>query len=208
MRLGEVVAPDDDRRPGSPARRGRWRPGRPSCRRRPRRPRGRRSPGPRGRWPRSRRRRPRSARARRRRGAGSARPTRRSPPGRGSRCRRRAPRRGTPSSARRPATSQGALMRAPSRWAWIGGPGGQLLAGDAVGEADVVLDERAGARLAAGGDRVERHRVEALGRAVDRRGQPGRPAAHDHEVERVAGRRLEREPEVLRRARPAWRCAA
>ena len=45
--------------------------------------------------------------------------------------------------------------------------------------------------------RVERDGVEPFRRAVDRGGQPGRPAADDDEVEHVARHRAEREPEVL-----------
>ena len=78
-----------------------------------------------------------------------------------------------------------------------GGAVGQLAAREPVGEPDVVLDQRARAGLAAGGDRVERHGVEALGGPVHGRGQPGRAAAHDDEVERVAGRCLEGQAEVF-----------
>ena len=60
-----------------------------------------------------------------------------------------------------------------------------------VGEAEVVLDPRALARLAAGRRALDEHRAQALGRAVDRRRQPGRAAADDRR-----GRRS--------RARPGW----
>ena len=68
------------------------------------------------------------------------------------------------------------------------GPRREVLARDAVREADVVLDPRAGAGLPADGDRVERHGVEPLGRAVDRGGEAGRSGADDDEVEQVARR--------------------
>ena len=77
------------------------------------------------------------------------------------------------------------------------GPGGQLLARDAVGEPDVVLDARAGAGLTAGADGIERHRLQALRCAVDGSGQPGRAGSHHDEVEEEAGRKVEREAEVL-----------
>ena len=60
------------------------------------------------------------------------------------------------------------LQRLPAR------PVGELLAGDAVGEAQVVLDPGALARLPAGGVRLDQHGVEPFGGAVDRRAQPAR----------------------------------
>ena len=73
----------------------------------------------------------------------------------------------------------------------------ELFAGDAVREPDVVLDARAGTRLAAGRDRVERDGVEPLGGPVHRGGQAGGTAAHHDEVEHVPRRLAEREPEVF-----------
>ena len=63
-------------------------------------------------------------------------------------------------------------------------PVGELAAGQAVGEAEVVLDPRALPRLAAGGELLDEHGAQPLGRAVDRRAEPGRAAAdHDQVVE-------------------------
>jgi hypothetical protein len=63
---------------------------------------------------------------------------------------------------------------------------GELTAGYAVGEAEVVLDPRGLARLAAGRVLLHEHGAQALGRAVDRRAEPGRAAAdHDQVVEVV-----------------------
>jgi hypothetical protein len=78
------------------------------------------------------------------------------------------------------------------------GARGELSTGDPVGEAHVVLDARAGAGLTTRVDRVERHRLESFGRAVDRGGQPSGAAADDDQVERVAGGRVERQPELFR----------
>ena len=56
----------------------------------------------------------------------------------------------------------------------------ELPAGEARGEAQVVLDPGRRCRLPAGGDRFQRHRREPLRRAVDRGGETRRPGA-DHE---------------------------
>jgi len=64
-------------------------------------------------------------------------------------------------------------------------PVGQVGAGDAGGEAEVVLDPGRGAGLPAGGDRVDRQGLQPFGGAVDRGGQAGRARADD---EQVAGR--------------------
>ena len=66
------------------------------------------------------------------------------------------------------------------------------------GEAEVVLDAGAGARLPAGRRAVEDQDAETLGRAVDRRGQPRGSGPHDDDV--VHLRRVERagEAEFLR----------
>ena len=68
-------------------------------------------------------------------------------------------------------------------------------AGEAVREAEVVLDPRALAGLAAGRLALHEHGAQPLGRAVHRRREPGRPAADDDR-----GRRS--------RARPGSRCRA
>ncbi len=58
----------------------------------------------------------------------------------------------------------------------------QLLARDAGGEAEVVLDLRARARLAAGRARLQHQDVEPLRGAVDGGGQPRGAGADDHQV--------------------------
>ena len=58
----------------------------------------------------------------------------------------------------------------------------QLAAGDAGGEAEVVLDPRRGAGLPAERDGVDRLGVEPFRGTVERGGQARRAAAHDHEV--------------------------
>lgn len=86
---------------------------------------------------------------------------------------------------------------------------GQVGAGQAGGEAHVVLDLRAGPRLAARAEAVQHDRAQPFRRPVDRRGQPRRPRADDHEVERL-GADPPLQPEALgdprdarpRRARP------
>ena len=72
----------------------------------------------------------------------------------------------------------------------------QLVAGDAGREAEVVLDPRRGAGLAAGRLALDDDRAQALRGAVDGRGQAGGPGADDHRV--VLGRGgLGREAEQL-----------
>src|SRR5437764_1401067 len=58
----------------------------------------------------------------------------------------------------------------------------QVLAGDPGGEAEVVLDTGARARLATGGGGLEHEDVESLRRAVHRRREPGGSRADDHQV--------------------------
>ena len=55
----------------------------------------------------------------------------------------------------------------------------QRLAGDAGGKAEIVLDARARAGLAAEGARIEHHHGEAFGGGVHRGGEPRRPGADD-----------------------------
>ena len=62
------------------------------------------------------------------------------------------------------------------------GPAGEVGAGEAHGEAEVVLDPRALAGLAARRLALDQRRSQALRRAVDGGREPGRPAADDHEV--------------------------
>ena len=69
-------------------------------------------------------------------------------------------------------------------------PGGEVLAGDAGREAEVVLDARARRRLPADRDGVDRQRPQPLGRAVDRRGQPGRSGTDDDQVVAALGQRV------------------
>ena len=68
-------------------------------------------------------------------------------------------------------------------------PVGELAAGHPVGEAQVVLDPRGLARLAAGGELLHQHGAQPLGRAVDRRAEPGRAAADHDQVVEVPRRR-------------------
>ena len=89
----------------------------------------------------------------------------------------------------RPTTSRAVISSAPNFGGLPAGPVGELGAGDAVGEAEVVLDPRALPGLAAGGVPLDEHGAQALRRAVDRRAQPGRAAADDDEVVEVARRR-------------------
>ncbi len=76
-------------------------------------------------------------------------------------------------------------------------PLGQLGAGDPGREAEVVLDPRRGARLAAERGRVDQHRREPLGRRVDGRAEASRAAADDQRVPGVF-RRLVRGAQVER----------
>ena len=72
----------------------------------------------------------------------------------------------------------------------------QLVAGDAGREAEVVLDPRGGAGLAAGRLALDHDRPQPLRRAVDGRRQAGRAGADDHRVV-LGGRRLRAQPEQL-----------
>ena len=76
-------------------------------------------------------------------------------------------------------------------------PLGQVGAGDAGREAEVVLDPRARARLPAGRDHVDAQRSQPLGCAVDGGGEPGRAAADDDEVEAAVGQASDGQAEVL-----------
>ena len=70
------------------------------------------------------------------------------------------------------------------------GTEGELVAGDAGGEAEVVVDHGALAGLAAEGLTLEHHGAEALGRAVDGGGEAGRPGADDEQIDSSAHGRL------------------
>ena len=60
---------------------------------------------------------------------------------------------------------------------------GELGAGDPAGEAEVVADQRARARLPADRLALEHQRAQALRRRVHRGREPGRSRADDHQVE-------------------------
>ena len=89
---------------------------------------------------------------------------------------------------------------------------GQLVARDAVRKAEVVLDPRRGAGLAARRLALDHQRAQALGGAVHRRRQPRRPAADDDGVvlrqarpglqAELLGQRPQRRPREQRRRRP------
>ncbi len=68
------------------------------------------------------------------------------------------------------------------------GPVGELGAGHAVGEAEVVLDPRRLAGLAAGRLPLDQQGAQPLRRAVDGGAETGRPATDDDEVVEVRGR--------------------
>ena len=74
----------------------------------------------------------------------------------------------------------------------LGRPQGQVPAGDAVGEPEVVADQRAGPRLPAHRLLFEHQRRQALGGGVDGGGQAGRAGAHDGDVEEAVGSRRRR----------------
>ena len=68
------------------------------------------------------------------------------------------------------------------------GPVGELGAGHAVREAEVVLDPRALPGLPAGGLPLDQHGAQPLRRPVHRAAQPGRAAADHDQVVEVGGR--------------------
>ena len=86
------------------------------------------------------------------------------------------------------------MTSAPNRSACLTGRRGELSARDAHGEAEIVLDARAAARLAARRRAFDEHGVETLGCAVHRGGKSGGAAADDREVvhlQRRGGRQSE-----------------
>ncbi len=69
-----------------------------------------------------------------------------------------------------------------------GGPLRQIGAAQALGKAQIVLNARTGARLAAGGLPVNHQRAQPLGRTVDGCPQAGWAGTHDnHVVEGLRG---------------------
>ncbi len=79
----------------------------------------------------------------------------------------------------------------------------QVLAGDAHGEPEVVLDAGARTRLAAGGAGLQHQHVEPFRGRVDRCGQTGGPRAHDDDVVHVRVVELRIEAERSRDLRVA-----
>ena len=65
---------------------------------------------------------------------------------------------------------------------------GELGAGHAVGETEVVLDARALPRLPSRRPPLDQHRAQALRRGVYGGAKPGRSTADDHDVVEVGGR--------------------
>ena len=78
----------------------------------------------------------------------------------------------------------------------------------AEGESEEVLDARRRRRLPARRDGIQQHGAQALGRAVDRGGEPGRPAADDDEVDDLVGVGLIAQPRAARRRCPVSRAGS
>ena len=78
------------------------------------------------------------------------------------------------------------------------GPLGQRLAGHPGGEAEVVLDARARARLPAGGLALQHDRAQPLRRGVDGGGQPGGADADHGDVDHLRGVELLGDAEAVR----------
>ena len=180
--------------PSAPGSRGTRPPAPPSCRRRPARPPARRRASPRAATPSSGRSSPRTPRGSRRRGAGTWRRSRSRPPARPprspfARTSRNRPRPVAPSQlqARRPRRGSPSRRRT-SRL--VVGTGHQRHAADAGRKAQVVLDPRRRAGLAAERTTVEHERAEPFRRAVHRGREPRRPGADDRHV--VDLRRIDR----------------
>ena len=85
---------------------------------------------------------------------------------------------------------------------------GQFGAADPGREAEVVLDPPRGPGLAAEHGALDHQRVEALRGAVDGGAEPGRPAADDQQVDLLARRQLEADPERPRELAVATGAAA
>ena len=77
------------------------------------------------------------------------------------------------------------------------GPLCEVGSGDAGRKAQVVLDPRAGPRLATDGDHLDDDRAQSLRRAVHRRREPGRTSAHHDQVEATVRQLSDRQPEVV-----------
>ena len=83
------------------------------------------------------------------------------------------------------------------------GAAGQGLAGDSGGKAEVVLDLRAGAGLAAGRVALDHDGLQALGGRVDGRREAGWPGADDGDVEDLGVIEMLRHAEVVGQGREA-----
>lgn len=83
------------------------------------------------------------------------------------------------------------------------GVGGELLAGDAGGEAEIVLDPHACPGLPAEGDGVEHDDRQPLRRRIDRRREAGGAAADDGDVVRFAAPPVVEHAELLGEVRLA-----
>ena len=104
------------------------------------------------------------------------------------RARRRAPSRPRASSTRRSPSARSDVHPraktyfAPNSHACWYARCGELGAADPAREAEVVADERAGARLSSDRLALDDHGAQPLGRGVHRRREPGRTGADDREI--------------------------
>ena len=80
------------------------------------------------------------------------------------------------------ATERVTRISAPSRLRLLERAAGKLVARDAAGKAEIVLDPRGRAGLSAGRLALDDHRAQPFGCAVHRGREAGRPAADDHGV--------------------------
>src|SRR5581483_7360818 len=64
----------------------------------------------------------------------------------------------------------------------------QLVTGDPAGEAEIVLDARAGSGLASNRAALDEQNLQSFGRAVDRSRKPRRTGAHDHHIVAITAR--------------------
>ena len=145
--------------------------------------------GPRDRWPRSRRRRPRTVRGRRRRDGGTRAPDATITARHATSLPSASTTTWKPCSSAQPGHLARRVELGAEALGLDGGARREVLARDAVGEA------RRSSRCASWRRPARRRRprrarrCRALGRAVDRRRQPGRTGAHHDEVEQVPGGR-------------------
>ena len=86
------------------------------------------------------------------------------------------------------ATERVTRISAPSRSRLLQRAARELVARDAAGEPEIVLDPRRRPGLAAGRLALDHHGAQSFGRAVHRRREAGRPAADDHGVVFVEAR--------------------